>query len=351
MHQEPAVNRNPNFIRRIAATAAALTICLPWQAARAQESAAPAQAFHAHCAKAAATGEGMALRGQDGWAFLRQEIAHLGKGPLTKESVAPAVTAISSWQKALAQKGVELVVLPIPAKAEIYPDKFMKGADPQALKGRLALLFTELQSNGVAAVDLAAALHERRATEAPEDPSYCLRDAHWSPKTARLAAEKIADLARKPAAPAGAPKIQLGAERPLKISGDLLDDPAVKPQGAETVLIVPCGTGEGQDLTPVPAAKDAPVILLGDSHTLVFSEGASQGFHCQGAGLLDHVQERFGFPVMQYSVPAGGANNARMKLARDAFARPEFWQGKKLVIWCFAVRELTDKWREIPVSK
>ena len=103
-------------------------------------------------------------------------------------------------------------------------------------------------------------------------------------------------------------------------------------------------------VAPVPASDSSPVILLGDSHTLVFCEGGEM--HCTGAGLPDHLQQQFGFPLSLVSVKASGADAARVRLVRD-FARrkPDYFNGKKLLIWCFTAREFTlGKWRPIPAG-
>ncbi len=285
--------------------------------------------------------------GQDGWIFLSTELAHLGKGPVTAQSAAPAIKVITAFHKALAAENVTLVVLPVSAKAEIYPDKLIAGCPREALKGRMDAFFEALNSAGVTVVNLAAALREKGGDEA-----YCLRDSHWSPSAAALAADRVATELKSLVSSGGSEKLVLGMPEKLSISGDLLDEAHLKSLGPETVTLTYAGRAHADKIEPVAPVEDAPVIVLGDSHTLVFSEGASSGFHSRGAGLVDHLQQRLGQSVMQISSPASGADNARMQLARKAFANPEFWSGKKAVIWCFAVRELTEsKWREIPMKK
>jgi len=106
--------------------------------------------------------------------------------------------------------------------------------------------------------------------------------------------------------------------------------------------------GEKVEALPAPDAG-APVILMGDSHNIVFSTG--NDFHCRGAGLPDHLQQRLGVPVAVVSSPGSGADTARQQLARQAFRSPDVWKNTKLIVWCFSVREITEgKWREIPLK-
>ena len=75
-----------------------------------------------------------AFEGQDGWLFARAELTHFAAGAFwghRSEGVsksanskwADPLAAILDFNKRLQGKGIELVFLPVPAKAAIYPDK------------------------------------------------------------------------------------------------------------------------------------------------------------------------------------------------------------------------------------
>jgi alginate O-acetyltransferase complex protein AlgJ len=92
--------------------------------------------------------------------------------------------------------------------------------------------------------------------------------------------------------------------------------------------------------------RESPVLLMGDSHTLVFHAG--EDMHGTGAGLADQLAFELGFPVDVVGVRGSGATPARINLMR----RQDNLAGKKLVIWCFSVREFTEApggWRLVPV--
>lgn len=308
-----------------------LSLLLPWTLAHADLQTA---------IQSAAEKKEHAVVGVDSWLFLGKEMEHLAKGPLTAEATAPVIKAITAYHTALAAEGVQLIVMPVPAKAEIYPDKLSKDAAPGALAGRTDAFFKALETAGVEAINLAPAYQAER-TRDPKSLLYCARDAHWSPAGLKLAADlvqaKIKDKAWFKAA------VALPAPTPLAITGDLMTTPATQALGTET-LTFPRIT------PPVAPAADAPALLLGDSHTLVFSSGGD--FHCQGGGLLDLLQAATGQAWMQVANAGGGSDTARTQLARKAFPNPEFWKSKKVVVWCFSIREVTEKeWKTIPIKR
>ncbi len=291
--------------------------------------------------KAAAASE-HAVAGVAPWLFLQGELAHLAKGPLTAESSGPAITAISHYAAALAAEHVQLIVVPVPAKAEIYPDKFTARVKPDALAAQETAFIQGLKADQVDVIDLAEAFQAKRRAD-PATLLYCTSDAHWSPAGLAIAADLVfAAIKDKSWCATAQP---LGDPQPLEITGDLMTTPATTALGLEKLTIQPTKT-------LVPAAAMSPAILLGDSHTLVFSAGAGAGFHCQGAGLLDLLQARTGTPFMIIANNGGGTDMARQQLARQAFPKPDFWKDKRVVVWCFSIREVTEKkWKDLPIKK
>jgi alginate O-acetyltransferase complex protein AlgJ len=93
--------------------------------------------------------------------------------------------------------------------------------------------------------------------------------------------------------------------------------------------------------------RQSPVLLIGDSHNLVFHAGGDM--HATGAGLPDHLAAALGFPVDLEAVRGSGATAPRINLAR----RRDNLAGKRAVIWCFTVREFTESntgWRAVQVA-
>ena len=106
--------------------------------------------------------------------------------------------------------------------------------------------------------------------------------------------------------------------------------------------------------TPVPAAqvsledKASPVVVLGDSHCLVFHAGGD--LHGTGAGLADQLAAELGRAVDVIGVRGSGATPARVNLLRRAKADPSYLANKKWIVWCFAAREFTESagWSPVP---
>jgi alginate O-acetyltransferase complex protein AlgJ len=93
------------------------------------------------------------------------------------------------------------------------------------------------------------------------------------------------------------------------------------------------------------------VLLLGDSHNLIFHEGGDM--LATGAGLPDQLALELGFPVDLIGVRGSGATPARVNLLRRARANPDYLRKKKLIIWCFSAREFTESsgWQKVPVVR
>ncbi|MDB6070130.1 MAG: cell morphology protein, partial [Verrucomicrobiales bacterium] len=170
-------------------------------------------------------------------------------------------------------------------------------------------------------------------------------DSHWSPAGIAIAAKAIgavpvlAGLAKPGPYVAGTPE-------KLAITGDLSAAPGVVNPGKEELILTKFGTASANGPVPVPAAAAGPVILMGDSHTMVFTDGASLGMHCQGAGLRDQLQSLLGFPLVQLSNQNSGGTGARRLFNQRLLANPAYLKDVKAVVWVFSIREFTlGKWR------
>lgn len=322
-----------------------LIFCLTAFAAIGEE---PAAAFRAECANISAVGEGMTLPGADGWLFLRAELRHIGVGPFWGE-VAAKVSKASSPDKAdplpaivdfheqLKAMGIELILAPVPCKALVYPEKLGGPAE-----GRMDAVhqefYTQLATKGVRVLDLADAFAKEKAN----GPAlYCKTDTHWSPYACELTAKLIKERLGAPAwLPAKPDAFKTAAEK-RTIVGDLTDG-----KGSEEL---PARVVTGADGAALED-KASPIILLGDSHTLVFHAG--QELHGTGAGLADQLAAELGMAVDVIGVRGSGATPARVNLLRRAKADPTYLAGKKLIIWCFAAREFTESpgWSLVPFS-
>lgn len=306
----------------------------------------------------------MTVTGKDGWFFFDQELAHIAAGKFwgadaAKVSRSPnpefadPLPAILDFQARLKDVGVDLLLVPVPPKALIYPDFLGLDMIFEKELPRLDPLHREfyslLEKQGVRVLDLTEVFLKERFHE--HGPLYCRQDTHWSGVGCVLAAQRIAGKVKKMSwYDELQPQTFASQWRDVQISGDLWR--ALNDQGLERETLPLRQVGlQGQfGLNFVEPEQNSPIILLGDSHNLVFQAGGDM--HAQGAGLADQLALELGLPVDLIAVRGSGATPARINLFRRAQRSPEYWQGKKLVIWVFTAREFThaDGWRNVPIA-
>jgi len=283
------------------------------------------------------------VAGKDGWLFFAPELRHLET--VAKLEHKEAIAAIVDFKRQLDEAGVELLLVPVPAKAAVYPEHVTKGA-PGA-DGTHQAFYMALAKQGVEVLDLAPVF--ARAKQGSRGRLYCQKDTHWSGEGCVVAARALAQAIERRAWYAAVAKRKLDSERKtVELTGDLVRG---RPDaGKEEVLLRAVGARDGERLVPVPPDRASPVLLLGDSHNLVFHAGGDM--FAVGAGLPDQLALELGFAVDLLAVRGSGATPARLNLARRVRADAAYLAGKKLVVWCFSVRELTQSngWQKVSLK-
>lgn len=328
----------------------ALMVC----AVGSQAQVTPAQASELIKAKLANTS---VVTGSDGWLFFTPELRYLSAGTfwgpqaasvsqaLTKDAADP-LPAILDFKAQLAKAGIELLVVPVPAKAQIYPEMLDDRLKGSPLDEAQKSFYSVLVKNGVKVLDLAPAFRAAKLTY--QSPLYCKQDTHWSSTACQIAARQIAlAVVQSPWFKAVPKRKYMQSTQNVTITGDLwgmLNDSSVAKENLSVNVIQ---EKTAQALAPVGSWRQSPIVLLGDSHNLVFSTGGDM--LVSGAGLPDHLAAALGVPVDVVAVRGSGATPARVNLLR----RADNMAGKKLVIWCFTVREFTEGqgWKKVPVIK
>jgi len=290
------------------------------------------------------------VAGAGGWLFLPAELAFLSKGDFWGEAAATAgvaanpaqrdpLPAVEDFARQLKAAGIRLLILPVPPKALIYSDQLGCGTEEAAVAARrLDAFYEELRRRGMEVVDVRADLMEQRAGPA----LYCRTDTHWAGAAIRLAAARLADVLGGGAVAANPYAVQ---EREVEITGDLVKMGGAG--GTERMRLDFVADAAGQPPAEDPAS---PILLLGDSHVLVFHAGGD--LHATGAGLPDQLAALLGKPVDLLGVRGSGATTSRISLMRRVRAKPDYLAGKQVVIWCFGAREFTeaDMWRLVPLG-
>lgn len=293
------------------------------------------------------------VRGEaPGWLFLREELEHVKTGRFWEKdwkaiSVAEAdpLATILAFQRELQKLGVTLLVVPIPPKVLCYPDELGAGAEPTSLADYIKVL----RRAGIDVLDLEPAFRDLRE-KSPDTLLYCAQDSHWSPAACALTARMIQGHLKTVAddLPKGVKRRE--GERRV-IVGDLARMLKKDRPDPETLLV------EGYQYEGgVPLALSRPkseVILIGDSHVTVFSEGTKE-LHGSGAGLPDHLFA-LGIETDVIASHGDGVHQARINLYQQRSLSPKYphyWKDKRRVVWCFSARAFTraPQWNErVPV--
>lgn len=306
----------------------------------------------------------MALAGSDGWIYFVPELRHLAVGQFwgaeaakvsraTKPEWADPLPAIVDFNTQLKRAGIELIVVPVPAKAAVYPQNLPENIRPTLAAGqRLDSAHTDfyklLAEQGVKVLDLTPVFTEGSNGKAPlPGPLYCKQDTHWSGSACVLTAQKLAEQIKALPWYAGVEKTKFTAQwRKQTITGDLYnmlgDTDATRAKESLDLRFITAPDGAAFE-----PWRESPVLLVGDSHTLIFHSG--DDMQAVGAGLLEQLAMELGFAPDLVGVRGSGATPSRIALMR----RGDSLAGKKFVIWTFSVREFTEGqgWRKVPVVR
>jgi alginate O-acetyltransferase complex protein AlgJ len=211
----------------------------------------------------------------------------------------------------------------------------------------LRQFYEELRAAGIDVLNLSPLLIQNR--EHPRGPVFCKTDSHWSGIGCVLAAKAIAEHARRKLAAPPVRKEYVSDWNEVQINGDLagLLPPDARKPGPEKISVQTVSEkGTGAAVEPDP---NSPVLVLGDSHTLVYHD-----FLAERAGLIDQLALELGFAPDVIGTRGSGATPVRINLYRRSLRDPGYLAKKKLVIWCFAAREFTEAtegWAKTPVAK
>ncbi|HKP04889.1 MAG TPA: hypothetical protein VJU77_16165 [Chthoniobacterales bacterium] len=303
-----------------------------------------------------------AVAGNDGWLFFGGELRLLSVGRFWgddarkvsrahKPELADPAPAILDFQQRLTARGIELLVVPVPPKAAIYPEKIVAGSDARANDPAPTLhrFYEELRAAGVDVLDLSALFIQNRDHQ--RGPVFCKTDSHWSGIGCVLAAQAIAEKVRGKFGKTETAKQYTAEWKDADREGDLAslvgrDGRKSPPEKIAVQSVSEKGTGAAVQDDP-----NSPLLLLGDSHTLVYHD---REFLPVRAGLVDQLALQLGFAPDLIGTSGSGATPVRINLYRRSVKDAGYLSKKKVVVWCFAAREFTEAtegWAKVPVAK
>ena len=230
----------------------------------------------ARLASDAETADRIGVTGLDGWVFFGPELRHLSLGRFwgrdatavsrsRRAEDADPLPAIQDFKRQLDDLGVELLLVPVPPKAVVFPEKVSDTITIPIPVPRLDLahqqFYARLRADGVDVLDLTDLFIAERFH--PDGPLYCRTDTHWSGTGCTVAAAAIADVIRgrvwydeldtQPYA---------AAWYSTTITGDLTREGRV-PGPHEELRLRGVVTGTRRDRSRVSPDPDSPIVLLG----------------------------------------------------------------------------------------
>ena len=282
----------------------------------------------------------MTLRNGD-WLYSRSELEHLSKGELTggkiisasnckrKKNADPAA-ALKNFRDQLQKLNIALIILPVPPKSAFFPPEGMKPGD--AMK-YLRPYYQELRKSGLDVLDPAEVFQQNPAVQ-----TYCRTDAHWSPAGIRL----IVDAVAKKIPLRGNSQFNI-RKNSIQAAGDL----AKSLPGSPVRETLELETVSGKSFS-----EDSPVLVIGDSHTLIFSSGSDM--LAENSGFCELLAAKLNMPVDRIGVRGSASNSVRIDLFRKSARQPDWIPRKKYIIYLFSCREFTETisgWSLVPVTR
>jgi hypothetical protein len=251
------------------------------------------------------------------------------------------IRAILQFRDQLAQRDIQLIVLPTPAKSLIHPEKFSENYEHW--KGPLqnpsyAPFRAALVRQGVLVFDLVATLAQAKAQT--QRAQFLETDTHWTPEAMEEAVARLQDFI--------AQNVKLTPTRSAAYKSDAteatnLGDIAVMLQlpakqrlyERQTVRLSQVLNAHNELWRPTPTSE---VLVLGDSFSNIYSlPGMGWG---EGAGFVEQLSFHLQQPVDCILRNDAAAYATRQILSRELAKGKDRLAGKKLVLWQFAMREL-----------
>ena len=294
-----------------------------------------------------------AVLGRDGWLFYRPSVRYVIERPpgASERELADPLGAIQSFRDQLQERGIRLLVVPVPNKECVYPEMLARRAEGARVIvcEQTRRLLDQLDQCGIEQIDLFEVFGRTREEEGRTHsrPLYLMQDSHWSPEGARAAAVAVARRVLD------ASTVNRGdrtyALRPLSVRrhGDLVEmlrvpqiERMLRPESLACLQVVEPDTG-----TAYRDRAESQILVLGDSFLRIYEHDEPGA-----AGFIAHLARELGQELTSIVNDGGASTLVRQELAR----RPALLLNKKLVIWEFTERDIrhgTEGWKVVPLSR
>jgi len=251
--------------------------------------------------------------------------------------------AISKFRNELASRGIQLLLLPIPGKPTLYPEKLV--GHPLSGIAPLHDFIAALRQNDFLVIDVLTPLEKTKQTDSQE--LYLRRDTHWTPAGIECVANAVASEIKPFLGDSLVKRIYRQNAVRVNRQGDIVEMTNLpkrhqiwQPQPVSAIQIIDSLTGERyrDDL-------QSPILWLGDSFSRIY-----QTDEPHSAGLIAHVAAKLGIPLSSLVNDGGASTAVRQQLLR----RPELLKDKKVVVWEFVERDIRfgkDGWQLLPLPE
>lgn len=285
-------------------------------------------------------GGGKAVIGSGGWYFYKPGLSNmLARAERAKahNDTNDPLAAIVDFRDQLAAYGIRLVLMPVPNKESVYPDRLTPQAAPPrgVLAPRTQDLLDRLRVANIEVIDLFKEFGQVRqqAGSASQAPLYLAQDTHWSPAGVNLAARVVARRLMELGWVRSSQVEYSERSVPVQRLGDVLRmlqapliERRITPESVASVHVVRRDNGEAYK-----DAADAEVLVLGDSFMRIYQQDQPGA-----AGFIAHLAKELKQPLMALVNDGGGSTLVRQELA----GRPVFLKNKKVVLWEFVERDI-----------
>ncbi len=312
-----------------------------------------------------------AIDGLIGYGPLKPEPDSVMKDP-DRPTWNQPLPVIKKFANQLKERGIELMLVPVPVKPMIYPEDISGGQSAGPVHHRdQEKFYTELREAGVEVVDLSNLFWSMKK----DGDVFLNQDTHWTPDAMqRAAAEIAAKIKSKPwfAEVKGDLQVdekilQRTQEGDLVEMLDLTESSQVFASESQSLKVINDRTS-GLRLAK---ARQSPIVLLGDSFVNIYDD-PKRGFNDPtwkgkdeldsepliGAGFAQHLAAELQTPLDVYTANGGGATAVRKEFADRADNQV---RAKKMVVWVLASRDLLlsespglragVSWRDVKFSK
>ncbi len=294
-----------------------------------------------------------ALVGRDHWLFYKPGVQYLTERPDAQKATgnpAEAAATIIDFRNQLAARGIRLLVMPMPNKESVYPEKLTRRAVKlgKAMGADTQQLLVALREANVEVIDFFELFAGAKAAQAGSQAAlYLAQDSHWSPEGVKLAARAVARRVE-----------ELGCVKPGSVEydakaitverlGDILRMLQVPELERETRAermrceqVLRRDTGQ-----PYHDEANSEILVLGDSFLRIYE--TDEPGH---AGFIAHVARELHQPLTSIVNDGGASTLVRQELCR----RPAWLAHKKLVIWEFVERDIrlgTEGWQRLALTQ